>query len=194
MDTPQPETPSDDSPVRVVIRPAVAADGHAVYVLDHRCWSPATEVSEQPDPPEPDSSAFYDDRHRPEHMLVAVREGELLGWVRVLPPTPLPSNAHIRAIMGLQVAPEARGLGLGRALLHAALAKARAEGARRVTLRVLGGNIVARSLYEQAGFTVTGVQPQEFWLAGEYADDVLMGIDLDAAEREATGQAADRAP
>jgi ribosomal protein S18 acetylase RimI-like enzyme len=170
---------ADSEPVtRVVIRPAVASDGHAVYVLDHRCWSPATEVSEQPDPPKADSTAFHDERHQPEHMLVAERRGELLGWVRVLPPTPLPSNAHIRAIQGLLVAPEARGLGLGRALLHAAMARARHEGALRVTLRVLAGNTVARSLYETAGFAVTGVQPREFLVAGEYEDDVLMGIDL----------------
>ncbi|WP_042434832.1 GNAT family N-acetyltransferase [Streptacidiphilus anmyonensis] len=170
----------DSETTRVVIRPAVAADGHAVYLLDHRSWSPVSEVSERPDPPGPDSTAFRDDRHRPEHMLVAQGRdgGELLGWVRVLPPTPLPSNAHIRAIQGLLVAPEARGLGLGRALLHAALARARAEGALRVTLRVLAGNTVARSLYETAGFEVTGVQPREFLVAGEYQDDVLMGIDL----------------
>jgi|SRR5579859_688721 len=184
------DTVDSETTTRVVIRPAVAEDGHAVYVLDHRCWSTVSEVSERPDPPQPDSTAFRDDRHRPEHMLVAesrgeplgrselLGHGELLGWVRVLPPTPLPSNAHIRAIQGLLVAPEARGLGLGRALLHAALARARAEGAERVTLRVLAGNTVARSLYETAGFEVTGVQPREFLLAGEYQDDVLMGIDL----------------
>jgi ribosomal protein S18 acetylase RimI-like enzyme len=176
MDTADSETSTRAT--RVVIRPAVAADGHAVYVLDHRCWSPVSEVSERPDPPQPDSTAFRDDRHRPEHMLVAERDGELLGWVRVLPPTPLPSNAHIRAVQGLLVAPEARGLGLGRALLDAAVTKARAEGALRLTLRVLGGNTVARSLYEKAGFTVTGVQPREFLVGGRYEDDVLMGIEL----------------
>jgi hypothetical protein len=37
---------------------------------------------------------------------------------------------------------------------------------------------VARALYETAGFTVTGVQPREFLLAGEFVDDVLMGIEL----------------
>ncbi|MEY9875903.1 ribosomal protein S18 acetylase RimI-like enzyme [Streptacidiphilus sp. MAP12-33] len=193
-DTSHADVPYGEEPVRVVIRPAVAGDGHAAYVLDHRCWSPATEVSERPDPPEPDSTAFHDERHQPEHMLVAVREEQLLGWVRVLPPTPLPSNAHIRSIQGLLVAPEARGLGLGRALLHAALAKARTEGARRVTLRVLGGNTVARSLYEGAGFTVTGVQPQEFRLAGQYVDDVLMGIDLNAEDARSDPHQASQAP
>ncbi|RAG83531.1 GNAT family N-acetyltransferase [Streptacidiphilus pinicola] len=172
------DTADSGTTTHVVIRPATPADGHAVYVLDHRCWSPVSEVSERPDPPQSDSTAFHDERHRPEHMLVAMRESELLGWVRVLPPTPLPSNAHIRSIQGLQVAPEARGLGLGRALLHAAIAKARHEGAQRVTLRVLGGNTVARALYETAGFTVTGVQPREFLVAGRYEDDVLMGFEL----------------
>ncbi|MEY9843604.1 N-acetyltransferase family protein [Streptacidiphilus sp. MAP5-3] len=163
---------------RLVLRPAVAADGYEVYALEYRCWSPESEVSERPDPPLPDSTAFRDERHQPEHMLVAELDGRIVGWVRVLPPTPLTSNAHIRAIQGLLVAPEARGHGLGHRLLDAALLKAREEGARRVTLRVLGGNSVARSLYEKAGFTVTGVQPGEFLLAGAYVDDVLMGIEL----------------
>ncbi|MBF9071096.1 GNAT family N-acetyltransferase [Streptacidiphilus sp. NEAU-YB345] len=163
---------------RLVLRPAVAADGYEVYALEYRCWSPESEVSERPDLPRPDSTAFRDERHQPEHMLVAELDGRIVGWVRVLPPTPLATNAHIRSIQGLLVAPEARGHGLGRRLLDAALLKARAEGARRVTLRVLGDNTVARSLYEKAGFTVTGVQPGEFLLAGGYVDDVLMGIEL----------------
>jgi RimJ/RimL family protein N-acetyltransferase len=166
----------------LLIRPAVESDGHAVYLLDHRCWSTVSEVSEKPDPPTAASTAFADERHRPEHMLVAERHGpegpEIVGWVRLLQPIPLPSNAHIRAIMGLVVAPELRGHGLGRRLVEAALDRAREQGAHRVTLRVLGGNTVAMALYEKAGFTVTGVQPDEFLIAGEYRDDVLMGIAL----------------
>ncbi|CAM5537162.1 GNAT family N-acetyltransferase OS=Streptomyces alboniger OX=132473 GN=CP975_09635 PE=4 SV=1 [Streptomyces alboniger] len=73
---------------------------------------------------------------------------------------------------------EARGAGVGRALLRAAQEEARLQGARRLTLRVLGHNAPARKLYESEGFVVEGILPEEFLLEGAYVDDVLMGRTL----------------
>jgi ribosomal protein S18 acetylase RimI-like enzyme len=50
----------------------------------------------------------------------------------------------------------ARGHGVGRALFRAAVDEARRQGARRITLRVLGHNTPARKLYESEGFVVEG--------------------------------------
>ncbi|CAM5731394.1 GNAT family N-acetyltransferase OS=Streptomyces tendae OX=1932 GN=GUR47_11530 PE=4 SV=1 [Streptomyces tendae] len=90
----------------------------------------------------------------------------------------MPTNAHVLQIRGLAVAEEARGKGAGRALVRAAVAEARRRGARRISLRVLGPNTVARALYASEGFTVEGVLPGEFHLDGRYVDDVLMGQSL----------------
>ncbi len=90
----------------------------------------------------------------------------------------MPTNAHVLQIRGLAVAEEARGRGTGRALVRAAVAEARRRGARRITLRVLGPNTVARTLYASEGFAVEGVLPGEFHLDGRYVDDVLMGQSL----------------
>jgi ribosomal protein S18 acetylase RimI-like enzyme len=98
-----------------------------------------------------------------------------VGYVRLGFPTPLPTNAHVRQIQGLAVAESARGTGAGRALVRAAVEEARRRGARRLTLRVLAHNAPARALYASEGFAVEGVQPQEFFVGGEYVDDVLMG-------------------
>lgn len=84
----------------------------------------------------------------------------------------------MRQIQGLAVADEARGAGVGRALLRAVQDEARRQGARRITLRVLGHNTPARKLYESEGFVVEGILPEEFLLEGEYVDDVLMGHSL----------------
>ena len=59
----------------------------------------------------------------------------------------------------------ARGRGAARALLAAA-ERARAQGARRLTLRVLGHNTPARELYEAEGYVVEGVLPGEFLWRG----------------------------
>jgi len=158
-------------------RQAVAADGPRLYRLDHDSWSSVSEVSARSAPPGPDSTLF-DERHRPQDYLVAELDGEIVGYIRLVPPTPLPSNAHIQQISGLAVDRTARRRGVGAVLVAAAVERARRVGARRVTLRVLGGNTAARKLYEAAGFTVQGLSPEEFYLDGHYVDDISMGLTL----------------
>ncbi|MFE9373371.1 GNAT family N-acetyltransferase [Streptomyces sp. NPDC006711] len=158
-----------------LIRPARHADGDRLGVLTREAWSPLHAVAPRPAPPyEP----FFDDRHEPGDYLVAEVDGDIAGFVRVVPPTPLPSNRHVRQIQGLEIDASARRRGVGRALLRAACETARAQGATRITLRVLGHNAPARALYEREGFVVEGVQPGEFLIEGAYVDDVLMGRSL----------------
>lgn len=59
-------------------------------------------------------------------------------------------------IANLAVAPEARGQGLGAALLDAALREARARGVVMVYLEVRQSNDVARALYASRGFREVG--------------------------------------
>ncbi|MEE1738381.1 GNAT family N-acetyltransferase [Streptomyces sp. BE147] len=171
----------DSLPLRPV-RHAVLADGDALGELDRATWSTLHAVQPKPQPPyEP----FYDERHRPGDFLVAeahsAAEGlRIAGYIRLVPPTPLACNAHVRQIQGLAVADWARGNGVARALLRAACAEARRQGANRVTLRVLGHNTPARALYASEGFVVEGVLSGEFFLHGRYVDDVLMGRSLTA--------------
>ncbi|MFE6936344.1 GNAT family N-acetyltransferase [Streptomyces sp. NPDC057699] len=164
------------------VRPAVPGDGPALGELDRATWSTLHAVQPRPQPPyEP----FFDDRHRPEDILVAEAvaggvEVRIAGYLRLARPTPLACNAHVRQIQGLAVAGWARRHGVARALLRAAYAEARRQGAGRLTLRVLGHNSAARALYEAEGFAVEGVLPGEFFLGGRYVDDVLMGRSLTA--------------
>ena len=53
----------------------------------------------------------------------------------------------------LYVAPERRGNGIGRALLDAVIARARAAGAVRIDLGTEEDDTAARALYESSGFT-----------------------------------------
>ncbi|WP_406057777.1 GNAT family N-acetyltransferase [Streptomyces sp. NBC_01077] len=158
-----------------LIRTAAQEDEEALAALDRAAWSTLHAVLPAPTPPyEP----FFDDRHLPEDYLLAVREGVIVGYIRVAPPTPLAATAHVRQIQGLAVAESARGCGVARTLLRAAMDRARADGAVRITLRVLGHNAPARALYASEGFAVEGVLPGELFLAGAYVDDILMGRSL----------------
>ncbi|MFJ8945751.1 GNAT family N-acetyltransferase [Streptomyces sp. NPDC102395] len=170
-----PRTPPRPHPAAPRIRAARPADDDALALLDRLTWSPLHAVTPEPQPP---YGPFFDERHLPEDHLVAELGPRLVGYIRLGFPTGLACNAHVRQIQGLAVADEARGRGVGRALLRAAVEEARRRGARRLTLRVLGHNAPARALYASEGFVVEGVLPQEFLLRGEYVDDVFMGRPL----------------
>ncbi len=154
----------------VRIRPARHADDAPLAALDLRGWSAIAEVG----PPRDPATPFFGPGQDPAEVLVADDDGTLVGWIKVVPPTGLASNAHVRQIQGLGVDPRARRSGIGRALVEAAVQLAARSGARKVTLRVLSTNDAAQRLYASAGFAVEGVLVAEFRLAGADVDDVLM--------------------
>ncbi|MFF7973822.1 GNAT family N-acetyltransferase [Streptomyces sp. NPDC007905] len=154
------------------IRIALPADEEELALLDRAAWSALHSVQPAPRPPYP---PFFDERHLPQDYLVAVLDRRVVGYIRLVRVSALPAHAHVRQIQGLVVSDEARGKGVGRALVRAAIEEARGRGARRLTLRVLGHNTPARALYESEGFVVEGVLPEEFLLEGKYVDDVVMG-------------------
>ena len=157
------------------IRIALPDDDEELGALDRATWSHLHSVMPRPQPP---YAPFFDERHTPGDHLVAELDRRIVGYIRLGFPSELACNAHVRQIRGLAVADEARGKGVGRALVRAAVEEARRRGARRLTLRVLGYNTPARKLYEAEGFVVEGVLPEEFLLDGKYVDDVFMGRSL----------------
>jgi RimJ/RimL family protein N-acetyltransferase len=156
------------------VRPALLSDDPVLARLERATWSTLHAVR----PPLEEHEDFFSERFGPDVCLVAEIEGRVAGFVGVVLPTPLASNAHVRQIQGLAVDTWARGRGVGLELVMAAVDAARRQGALRVTLRVLGHNTPARRLYEAAGFVVEGVLPGEFLLDGAYVDDVFMGRTL----------------
>jgi ribosomal protein S18 acetylase RimI-like enzyme len=167
----------------IVIRTAAASDDEELAELDYLSWTPESAVIPRPAADRP----FFTGSHSPGSILVAEHGGRIAGYIRVVPATPLQSNAHVRQIQGLAVAPGFRGLGIGRALVASACEQAARDGARRITLHVLSSNAPARRLYAAAGFTVEGVLPGEFWIEGRYVDDIMMGRSLDAPDARTAG-------
>jgi ribosomal protein S18 acetylase RimI-like enzyme len=66
------------------------------------------------------------------------------------------SAPDIVEVVGMWVAPEARGRGAGGALLDHLIDEARRRGATRVRLGVTEGNETAERLYRSRGFELTG--------------------------------------
>ena len=89
----------------------------------------------------------------------AFRDADLVGSV-ALGFSCKPKTRHQALVVGMYVLDHARGSGLGRALLHTAIAHARARGdIKTLTLTVTEGNEPAVTLYRHAGFEVFGTEP-----------------------------------
>jgi len=159
----------------ITVRPARETDAPALARIDLATWTPA--VSPAP-PPDRGSYLFFTERTVPGNVFVAEVNGEIVGWVKLQPPTPLPSHSHVLEIGGLAVDPAHQSAGVGRHLVEAAVGEGRRRGARKIALRVLGGNGRARRLYERCGFGTEGVLRGEFLLEGRYVDDVFMACHL----------------
>jgi ribosomal protein S18 acetylase RimI-like enzyme len=160
--------------VVTTIRQARPADEPELKDIDAATWSPGVS----PGPPPPAGAAFFGERTAPSDVLVAEAGGVIAGYAALGRWSPLASNSHVLVIGGLAVHPAHQRRGVGRQLVEACLGQARGRGARKLSLRVLGGNAAARRLYESCGFVVEGVLREEFFLGGRYVDDVLMACML----------------
>jgi ribosomal protein S18 acetylase RimI-like enzyme len=88
---------------------------------------------------------------------------------------------HRAGIWGMYVAPEARGHGLGRALLQALADHARTlDGVHRLELGVTTTNTPARELYRAFGFVTYGIQPDAYRADGVSWDSELMTLALES--------------
>lgn len=86
-------------------------------------------------------------------ILLARRpDGSALGFCQLYPSFCSVLAAPIYVLYDLFVAPEARRLGVGRALLLAAEAHARATGHARMDLTTARNNLRAQALYESLGW------------------------------------------
>lgn len=110
-------------------------------------------------------------------FLVAWRSDRLVGNLGIVADAH-PASPHVR-VLGMSVARDHRGLGVGSALLAAALGWARAQGVEKVSLSVFAHNAPAIAFYEGHGFAREGLRIRQLVRAGEYHDEVLMARFLD---------------
>jgi ribosomal protein S18 acetylase RimI-like enzyme len=103
--------------------------------------------------------------------LVAVADDERIGWLRVEP------SAFGFGELGMLVAREWRGRGVGSALVAAAIESARERGLHKLTLSVFAHNQPAIALYEKFGFVEEGRRAKHFRRAnGELWDSLELGL------------------
>jgi len=86
------------------------------------------------------------------------------------------SAADEGEIFNVAVAAEARGIGIGTALLEACLTSLADRGAAQVYLEVRRSNRAAIALYDRAGFAIVSVRRDYYRMPAE--DAVVMTLDL----------------
>lgn len=106
--------------------------------------------------------------------------GTLVGVVGILRFLRHAKAAHRADIWGMYVDPAARGQGLGRGLVEAAVAHARTNmaGVLQVHLGVVETQAPARALYEACGFQAWGVEPGAVRVDGRLYDETHMVLPL----------------
>jgi len=133
----------------IVIRAARLEDADAVISIDQASFS-------QPWLPATVHSAIEKAAHGDYIALVAEQDGAICGFVVAWT---VREEGEIATIAVREVA---RGQGIGRRLLEAALNECKRRGATDIFLEVRPGNEIARRLYESCGFRVAGVRPKYY--------------------------------
>jgi ribosomal protein S18 acetylase RimI-like enzyme len=124
-------------------------------------------------PGDEDAAALQPTSHRGQILGTVM----LQGWPQGGEILAGPDEAEIRA---LAVVPEARGTGLGRALLAAVVARAVHSGIRHLVLLTQAEMKAAHRLYDEAGFTRL---PDRDWSPGPGVTLLAYGLLLDREPR-----------
>jgi ribosomal protein S18 acetylase RimI-like enzyme len=108
------------------------------------------------------AETFIHDRLQAKESVIFLAEAgaegarEPVGFVQLYPSFSSVTPCRIWVLNDLFVIPDARGQGVGRALLEAARQHAIQTGAKRLTLETMAENRAAWSLYEGLGYVRSG--------------------------------------
>lgn len=111
-------------------------------------------------------------------VLGFFEQGELVGNLGVIRNAKA-KRRHKAELWGLYVAPDFRRRGVARALLAAAIERARGwDGLEQVQLGVTTTAVAASCLFESTGFVAWGLEPRALQSSGVFVDEVHMLLSL----------------
>jgi L-amino acid N-acyltransferase YncA len=106
-------------------------------------------------------------------VVVAVGEGDVVGWGSLNPFNPRPAYDHV-VDLSVYVERTWRGRGIGRALLLHLLARAKTLGYHKMVLATFPYNAPGVALYTKMGFLPVGVYHEQGQLDGRWVDVLIM--------------------
>ena len=157
--------------VRLRVRPAQAADAPQIAaiwnaVIEHTA---ATFTSE----PKREEALIADIAHRGAAFQVAEEAGHVLGFATYFQFRGGPGYAYTME-HSIQLAPEARGRGVGRALMAELEGEARREGVHSLWAGVSGENPAGVAFHLRLGFAEVARLPEVGYKFGRWMDLILL--------------------
>ncbi len=152
----------EDAETHIANTGAIAAE--RVYMMTESFARPVDEIRRQ----------FREADPRAALWLVAELDGRVVGGANFLRGR-WSKNAHT-ADLGVALLPDARGRGIGEALLREGIEWARSVGIRKLKLGVFASNDRALALYRKLGFVEEARLKGEVVLDGRATDEVLMAL------------------
>jgi L-amino acid N-acyltransferase YncA/DNA-binding transcriptional ArsR family regulator len=166
-----PPLPPFPGPVGLAIRPMLAADAEQVLAV-YQAGLDAGDASFETAVP---SWADFDAARLPGHRHVATADdtGDLLGWIAA---SPVSSRGAYAGVVehSVYVTQEARGRGVGAALLQALIDSTEAAGIWTIQSGIFPENTASLRLHEGKGFRVVGVRERIGCHHGRWRDVVLV--------------------
>ena len=115
----------------------------------------------------------WDETHLAEPRLVVEEDGAVLGWAALSSTSTRPAYAGV-AEVSVYVAEDARGRGIGRALLEALVERSEAAGIWTLQAGVFPENRASLALHRACGFRTVGIRERIARLDGAWRDVVLL--------------------
>lgn len=115
----------------------------------------------------------WDAAHRPDLRFVALRDGQVVGWVAA---GPISGRSCYAGVVehSVYVAPEERGRGAGRVLLNALVEAAEQVGVWTIQTAIFPENEASLALHRRAGFRIVGRRERMARLHGVWRDVYLL--------------------
>lgn len=115
----------------------------------------------------------WDRSHLEGHRLVALEDGEVVGWAALSPVSERCVYAGV-AENSVYVADSAQGRGVGRALLEELIARSERNGIWTIQTGIFRENEASIALHERCGFRIVGTRERLGQHNGRWRDVVLM--------------------
>jgi L-amino acid N-acyltransferase YncA len=155
------------------IRPATPADVPDITRIYNEGIRDRLATLETEERTPEERRAWLESRDERHPVLVAEREDAVAGWGSLNVFNPRPAYAHV-ADFSIYVGREARGTGVGKALLAALIDRARELGYHKLVLAAFPHNQAGMRLYSHFGFREVGVYRDQGLLDGVWVDVVIM--------------------
>lgn len=155
--------------IPVEIRPLLAGDWPSVKAIYEEGIATRQATFET----EPPAWEEWDAKHLRDARLVASADGRVVGWVALSPVSNRCVYAGV-AELSVYIAEAARGRGVGKALLGAAIGESEARGFWTLQTGIFPENKASLALHEKLGFRIVGRRERIGKMDGRWRDVLLL--------------------